>query len=146
MLKNKVCEDRSHEGLNEGLNEEEIRDKVLSRKLSRDDCDELEMFQFLSLLRINLNAKIDNIGCTRDKEWIKALRKEKRNSASSVFSKRNHAMHKCTLFSERVVNTLVKFYNLMLDHNHYPGRRLKVLGAIIEKEKVLCLANQESVN
>ena len=55
-----------------------------------------------------------------DKEWTKVARKFKRNSATSVFIKYNCAAHECTLFSKIMVNFLVEFYDIILEHNNYP--------------------------
>ena len=49
-----------------------------------------------------------------EEEWVKTVKKAKRKSASSVFSKRNYSMYKCALESDKIVKILVIFYNVVV--------------------------------
>ena len=70
-------------------------------------------------------------------EWKKVVRKVKKRSTSSIFSRRDYAVHKCALESERLVEVLVQFHNAIIKHNHYSRRWLKVVDIMIEKGKDL---------
>ena len=51
------------------------------------------------------------------------------------FSRRDYAVCKCALECERIVEVLIKFCNVIIKHNHYPKRWLKVFDVVIEKGK-----------
>ena len=63
------------------------------------------------------------------------MKKAKRLSFSLIFSKRNYAMYKCTLASERMTGILIKFYNVIVRKQYYPKRWLKVLDVMLDKGK-----------
>ena len=65
----------------------------------------------------------------------------KKHSTSSTFSMGCYSVHECALESDRIVEVLVKFYNVVLKHNHYPHRWLKVVDAMLVKGKGLRLKN-----
>jgi len=63
----------------------------------------------------------------------------KRSSISSIFSKRTYAVYKCALDSKRMINVLIRFYNLLLRNRYFPKRWLDILDVMIGKEKGLVL-------
>ena len=63
------------------------------------------------------------------------VKEAKRKSTSSIFSKRGYSVCKCVLKSVRMVKVLVKFYNVIIKHKHYPARWLDMLDTMIEKGK-----------
>ena len=74
-----------------------------------------------------------------DQDWIKVVKKSKRCSASSIFSKRTHAACKCALDSERMTEVLVRFYNTLLKNGYFLQRWVDILDVMIEKDKGLVL-------
>ena len=75
------------------------------------------------------------------KELIEAefrivVKKSKRKSTSSTFSKRDHSLHKCAMHCERMAMVLVRFYNAIIKHNQFLSRWFCVLDVMIEKGKV----------
>ena len=63
------------------------------------------------------------------------MKKAKQLSSSSIFSKRNYAIYKCTLALERMTGILIKFYNAIVRKQYYPKRWLKVLNVMLDKGK-----------
>jgi len=122
------------------LRNNSIRDKILNGNLSRDECDNDNVYEFLKLLRQNGR---NNYRRTRrelcEQDWIRVVKKSKRNSASSIFSKRTYAVYKCSLDSERMTNILVAFYNLIIKRGYYPARWLDILDVMIGKGKGMLL-------
>ena len=51
------------------------------------------------------------------------------------FSKRNHSLCKCALESEKMTNTLVRFYNTIVRKGDYLKTWTKLLAVTLEKEK-----------
>ena len=68
-------------------------------------------------------------------EWRIVVKRAKKNSTSSIFSKRNYALYKCSLESKLLTNLLVKYYNIIIIKGFYPSRWLETLDVILEKEK-----------
>ena len=92
-----------------------IRNKILSGTLRRDECDDERVYRFLKLLKQDGRSEYRrNRSEICDQDWIRVVRKSKRSSASSIFSKRTYAVYKCALESERMTDVLVRFYNLLL--------------------------------
>ena len=52
-----------------------------------------------------------------------------------MFSMRDCSMCECALYSKRMVKALVVCFNAIIKFNHCPERRLKIVHAMIEKEK-----------
>ena len=63
------------------------------------------------------------------------MKKAKRKSTSSIFSKMDYSVCKCALVSERMADALVKFYNIIIEFNYYPERWMKIVDAVAEKGK-----------
>ena len=72
---------------------------------------------------------------TTKEEWIKTVKKVKRKSASSIFSKRTYGFYKCALESNNMTKILVLFYNAVLKKGYYLNRWVKLLAVILEKGK-----------
>ena len=68
-------------------------------------------------------------------EWSKVVKKSKRKSSSSVFSKKTYSVYKCALDSDKMINILVRFYNTILRKGYYLKRWIKLLAVILEKGK-----------
>ena len=66
-------------------------------------------------------------------EWRQVVRKAKKYSISSIFSIKDYSVYECALESERIVEVLIQFYNIVIKHNHYPIRWIKVADVILEK-------------
>ena len=49
-----------------------------------------------------------------EEEWIQTVKKAKRKSTSSIFSKRTYSLYKCALESNNMTKILVLFYNAVL--------------------------------
>ena len=70
-----------------------------------------------------------------NEDWKSILRKSSRKSTSSIFSKRNYSMYKCTIESSRITTMLVDYYNIIIKNNFHPTRWLDILDLILEKGK-----------
>ena len=67
------------------------------------------------------------------------VKKSKRSSASSIFSRRTYTVYKYALGLERMTDILVMFYNILLKKGYYPKRWLDILDVMIGKGKGLVL-------
>ena len=68
-------------------------------------------------------------------EWQQAVKRAKKRSASSIYSKRSHAIYKCALNSLRLTLVLIRYLNIIIKNQYYPERWMKTLDVIIEKGK-----------
>ena len=109
VLKTLVYQDKIYEQ----LAKDKIRDKILDGSLHCEECDNIAVCNFLKLLRINYN-RADNSKLIVKDEWEQAVKRSKRLSSSSIFSKRNYSMYKCLLRSEQITKILLKYFNLIL--------------------------------
>jgi len=57
----------------------------------------------------------------------------------SIFSKQTYATYKCTLGSERMIEILVTYYNILLKNGYYPKWWLKILDIMLGKGKGIIL-------
>ena len=124
----------------EKLRTNSIRNKILNGTLRREECDDERVFKFLKLLKQDGRREYQRQRrqiCEHD--LIKVVKKSKRSSASSIFSKRIYAVYKCAIESERMTSILVRFYNLLLQKEYYPKRWLDILDVMIGKGKGMVL-------
>jgi len=106
----KVYEDKIYNK----LKEDKIRNRVLKGQLRREDCNNEDMFKFLSLLEQPENWEQKNeFQLISGEEWVESVKRVKKRSALSIFSKRTYALYKCMLTSKRITRLLVKFYNIL---------------------------------
>ena len=102
------------------LRHNDIRDKILNGTLQREECDDQDIYDFINLLKkrgeySEGSNKMENI---ISDEWTKTVKKAKKRSASSVFSKRIYSVYKCALGSDKMTSILVTFYNAVLRKGH----------------------------
>jgi hypothetical protein len=101
------------------LTNSRVRDGMLNRRLSRDECDNTKVWEFLSLLAVSDSRRQEDI---MHKAEITEVERErevaaaKKSSVSSIFSNRTYAFYKCALLCKRLTATLVYFYNMLLNH------------------------------
>ena len=94
-------------------------------KLEPNECDQNQVFQFLSLLqqpqniRRQENRRYQEIS---QEQWIREVNRAKKQSVSSVFSNRTYSVYKCTLDSPRMTIILVMMLNIFLKRQYYPKR------------------------
>ena len=63
------------------------------------------------------------------------MKRAKKQSASSIFSKRTYSVYKCALDCDRMTSILVILLNLFLKRCYYPNRWLKLVDTMLEKGK-----------
>ena len=117
------------------LRNDSIRDKILEGRLRRDECDEERVYQFLQLLKVPERQRLQRTKETMEEDWIKVVKRSKKRSASSIFSKRTYAVYKCALGVDRIIYILITYYNILIKNGYYPKRWLKILDAMLSKEK-----------
>lgn len=125
------------------LRDDEVRDKILDGRLSESECDDERVYEFLKLLKQpnrRISQKVISIA-----EWEKVVRKSKKRSASSIFSKRTYAVYKCSLGSDRMTLILVSYYNIIIANGYYPKRWLKILDAILGKGKGMIIGKLRTI-
>ena len=94
------------------LRRSSIRDKILNGTLDREECDDYRVCRFLCLLkRPSDKAYSQQRREITFQDWIKVVKKSKKRSASSIFSKRTRAVYKCAAGSDRMTMIFVRFYN-----------------------------------
>ena len=65
------------------------------------------MRKFLKFIQDNGSSRRTNHSPLEELEWENIVKKAKKDSTSSVFSKRNYAMCECALGSKRLTKILV---------------------------------------
>ena len=95
-----MCEDRTCKRLREN----EIRDKMLDGRLRRQDCDDERVHKLLKLLKVPPEQRNNRIKNMLVDDWERVVKGSKKRSASSIFSKRTHVVHKCALGVERITH------------------------------------------
>lgn len=93
-----------------------MRNKIIDENLNEEDCDHKEVHNFLKLLARNLLNYRENkdFQSIMEEDWTREVKREKKRSKSSIFSKRTYAVYKCTLEYERMTWILVAFYNILI--------------------------------
>ena len=104
------------------LQQDQVRDKILKGRLVEDDCDNEEVFEFLQLLKNPSQCSKPAFQPITEDDWIREVKKSKKRSSSSIFSKRTYSVYKCALLCKRMTAILVCFYNMLLAKNYYPKR------------------------
>ena len=66
---------------------------------------------------------------------MKAVKQAKKQSVSSVFSKRTYSVYKCALDSPRMTFVLVALLNIFIQRCYYPKRWLNQVDTSLEKGK-----------
>ena len=98
------------------LNKDEVRDKILEGTLTKDDVQHNDVHDFLKLLITHKGRKIN----TREfepitiEDWKAVVKRSKRKSMSSVFSRRTYVVYKLVNDNDEFLEVLLMFYNLVL--------------------------------
>ena len=118
------------------LRDNSIRDKILNRTLRREECDDERVYRLLKLLNQNGRDQYNRYRkVITTEDWVKVVKKSKKRSASSIFSRRIYAVYKCTLDSERMTDILVRYYNLIIKNGYFSKRWLNILDSMLGKGK-----------
>ena len=119
------------------LQYDNIRDKILNGTIERSECDHQDVFDFIQLMKKQGDFEVNSNRMTNitEDEWMKTVKKAKKRSASSVFSKRTYSVYKCALGSQYMTEILITFYNAVFRKGHYLERWIKLLAVILEKGK-----------
>ena len=91
------------------LQQDSVRNKILRRRLVESDCDNKEVFEFLKLLKNPTQCNKPSFKPITEDECTREVKKSKKRSSSSIFSKRTYSVHKCVILSERMTAILVCF-------------------------------------
>jgi len=112
----------------------------LKGELKWEDCDSKDVYEFLSLLKQLKNIRYTNqFNTINIEEWRTMVKRSKKRSTLSIYSKQNYILYKYTLSSIRLTTLLVQYYNLIIQKQYYPTRWLKTLDVTIEKGKGLVI-------
>jgi len=120
------------------LSSDITRNSILDGTLSREDYDNEEVFYFLSLLKQPLqswNDKNRKFQPVAQDQWVREVKRAKKQSTSSIFSKRTYAVYKYALNSVRMTAILVALLNIFLKRCYYPQQWTKLVEACLEKGK-----------
>ena len=91
-----------------------VRDKMLGRESNVEDCDEENVSRFLCLLKGILATQSGNRNEVIEEEFTTVVKKSKRRSTSSMFSKRDYSVHNCATCCEQMVKVLARFYDVLI--------------------------------
>ena len=121
-----------------------MRDKILEGRLRKEECGDERVFEFIKLLKVPIGFRqhYKEILIT---DWEKVVKRSKKQSTSSIFSKHTYATYKCTLGCERMTEILVTYYNILIEKGYYPKRWLKILDAMLEKGKGMILGKLRTI-
>ena len=128
----------------EKLREDHTRNKIIRGTLSRNECDDDRVYDFLKLLKVPRHRRHQHKEMTCE-DWIKVVKRSKKRSASSIFSRRNYAVYKCALGSDRMTKILVAFYNILIDKGYYPCRWIKILDVMLGKGKGMIIGKLRTI-
>ena len=78
-------------------------------------------------------------------DWIREVKRAKKKSASSIFSKRTYSVYKCAILSDRMTAVLIWFYNVLFQKNYYPRRWQSIVETTLEKGKGPVLGKLRSI-
>ena len=117
------------------LQQDEIRDKILQGRLVEEDCDNREVFEFLQLLKNPLQCAKPSFEPITAEDWIREVKRAKKKSTSSIFSKRTYSVYKCAILSVRMTAVLIWFYNTLFQTNYFPRRWQSIVETMLEKGK-----------
>ena len=126
-----VCQDKT---CNQ-LQSDNVRDKILQGRLVESDCDNPEVFEFLSLLKNPSQCSKPSFQPITADDWEREVRRSKKQSVSSVFSRRTCSVYKCALQCVRMTAIFVCFYNALLKQCYYPKRWQAQVETTLEKGK-----------
>ena len=135
----KAYESKAHnDKIHAELTNSRVKDDMLNKRLSRDECDNTKVWEFLSLLAVSDDRRREEItheAEITEVEWEREVALAKKSSASSIFSNRTYTVCKCALPCKRLTATLVSFYNMLLKHMRYVKRWLNIVDMMLEKGK-----------
>ena len=119
------------------LNQNEIRDKILKGTITKDEVNDKDVYDFLRLLALPngqeiTTKKFDPITL---EDWKYVVKKSKRKSVSSVFSRRTYVVYKLVNDNDEFLEVLLLFYNLALKKGIILKRWQDILDIILEKGK-----------
>lgn len=117
------------------LQEDDVREKILNGTLYAQDCDNREVLEFLTLLKNPNREDTTTFKPITDEDWVREVKRSKKASTSSIFSKRTYAVYKCALTCHRMTAILVAFYNLLLVKCYFPKRWQFLVDTTLEKGK-----------
>ena len=89
--------------------------------LQREECDDQDVYEFLTILKKERGHQqgSNSMAPITEEEWTQTVKKAKRKSASSIFSKRTYGLYKYALESNNMTKILVLFYNAVLQKGYY---------------------------
>ena len=128
------------------LQNNDIRDRILKGRLDLNEYSNTDVYEFLMLLQQNNAIRNErNYKPITKEEWRHIIIKVKRQSRSSISSKRNYAMYKYRLESEVLTNILTRYYNTIVQKEFYPTYWLKVLDIMLDKDKGLIIGKLRTI-
>ena len=118
------------------LHKDSVRDKILRGELTREDVDNENVCEFLSLLALETKEIKTKTFNPMTLEGLKsAIKKSKKRSVSSVFSKRAHVVCKMVIDNDEFLEILILFYNLVIIKGIVLDRWRNTIDAMLDKGK-----------
>ena len=82
--------------------------------MRRSECDDSDLYKFLKLLKKSEGISTSCPNEINEQMFVNTIKKSKKRSASSIFSRRTYAVYKYAILNERMLNILLMFYNMIL--------------------------------
>ena len=118
------------------LHKNSVRDKILRGELIREDVNNENVHEFLSLLVLEKKEiKTKNFDPMTLEGLKSVVKKVKKRSMSSVFSKRTYVVHKMVIDNDEFLEILTLFYNLVIINGIVLDRWRNIIDTILDKGK-----------
>ena len=117
------------------LSEAKIQQSIVQGNLPASECDDPAVHELLLLLRADLSVLQEQRKPITENELIQVVKKAKKKSSSSIFSRRTYAVYKCMIKSPYLVTLYVEFLNLVIQNSHVLKRWIDVVDIVLEKGK-----------
>jgi len=107
------------------LQHNDVRNAILDSTLSSSQCNNENVYKFLALLKQPVHrrrSQTRSFQAVTPEQWITEVKRSKKSSTSSIFSRRTYSVYKCALDSSRMTIILVTLLNIFLQRCYYPKR------------------------
>ena len=117
-------------------NKNEVKDSILRRELKENEIDDDNLKKFLRLLeRLKRSKELSNYKVITEDEQREVVKRSKKRSMLSIFSKRIYSVCKIMLESKEMIEVLIHFHNTTIKEDIVLESQKDMLDIMIEKGK-----------
>ena len=100
-----------------------MRNKILEERFAREDCKDENVFKFLSLSKQpEYWEKKEYFWPIIEEEWVGVVKRVKKRSASSIYSRRTYTLYKYALVGGWLIILLVTYYSIIIRYQYFLTR------------------------